>query len=304
MRLAISGQLLARSHSLAEIVDILRSLDVDAIELWPQNLPGGDTPEEGQRYERKDIAGARELLRARGMAVSCVTLGFNVLGGCREHGAGYGTEALHGAVTAAAALDAPIVNCYLAGIAPELFVAAVGPAAARAAALGVTIVLENEAHDDSGPAANMRAIADAVGSPGFGLQYDPCNFYHANEEPYPAAYETTKPHIRYVHLKGGCRYDPVARPDDHQGGLMRGSADAYIGYTSIADGAVNADGVLRRLARDGYSGYVTLEPHVPAERALDYYRIDIPYVRQRLREAADAEPVRTPVAAGIAAGGG
>ena len=55
-------------------------------------------------------------------------------------------------------------------------------------------------------------------------------------------------------------------PSDKQGGTMRGSTDRFIGYTSIPDGVVNADGVLRRLAQDGYTGYVTLEPHVNARR--------------------------------------
>ena len=45
MRLGVSGQLLSQTHSLSEIVDVLQSLDVDAIELWPRNVPGG----EGQR---------------------------------------------------------------------------------------------------------------------------------------------------------------------------------------------------------------------------------------------------------------
>ena len=96
---------------------------------------------------------------------------------------------------------------------PQLFVAAAQPAAEYAGSAGVTIVLENEAHDDSGPAASVRAIVEAIGSPHFGTQYDPCNYYHANEEPYPAAYEVVKPYVRYVHLKGGCLYDPVAGPE-------------------------------------------------------------------------------------------
>jgi sugar phosphate isomerase/epimerase len=283
VRLGVSGQLLSQTHSLSEIVDVLQSLDVDAIELWPRNVPGGTGPEEEQRYEKKDVAGTRRLLDERGMSVACVTLGFGILKKCEEAGPGYGTGALKGAVDAAAALGAPIVNCYLAGIAPELFVAAAQPAAEYAGSAGVTIVLENEAHDDSGPAASVRAIVEAIGSPHFGTQYDPCNYYHANEEPYPAAYEVVKPYVRYVHLKGGCLYDPELRPRDKQGGTMRGSTDRFIGYTSIPDGVVNADGVLRRLAQDGYTGYVTLEPHVNAEEALDYYRIDVPYVQERLR---------------------
>jgi sugar phosphate isomerase/epimerase len=277
--------LLSGTHTLPEIVDVLQALDVDAIELWPRNVPGGEGREEEQRYEKKDIAGTRRLLQERGMAVACVTLGFGILRHCEERGAIYGSDALRGAVDAAAALGAPIVNCYLAGISPELFVSAAQPAAEYAGSAGVTIVLENEAHDDSGPAASVRAIVEAIGSPHFGTQYDPCNYYHANEEPYPAAYEIVKPYVRYVHLKGGCHYDPVARPHDKKGGTMRGSEDRFIGYTSIPDGAVNADGVLRRLARDGYDGYVTLEPHVDASRALDYYRIDVPYVRERMRIA-------------------
>ena len=287
MKLAISGQLLAATHPLPELLATLRSLDVDAVELWPGNLPGGETSEERERYERKDLDGSRRVIEAAGMTVACVTLGFGVLRGCADRGPAYGTEALEGAVDAAAELGAPIINCYLAGIAPALFVEAARPAAAYAGRHGVTIVLENEAHDDSGLAASVRAIVEAVGSPHFGTQYDPCNYYQANEEPYPAAYEVVKDVVRYVHLKGGCRYDPARRPRDHRGGTLRGSEGQYIAYTSIPEGAVNADGVLRRLADDGYAGFVTLEPHVPREQAIDYYRVDVPYVRGRLDRYAD-----------------
>jgi sugar phosphate isomerase/epimerase len=283
VRLGVSGQLLSKTTALPGVVEVLQSLGVDAIELWPRNVPGGSTAEEEQRYEAKEVASTSRLLRESGMDVACVTLGFSVLRGCEAHGASYGTDALKGAVDAAAAFGAPIVNCYLAGITPKLFVAAAQPAAAYAGTAGVTIVLENEAHDDSGPAASVLAICEAVDSPHFGTQYDPCNYYHANEEPFPAAYEVIKTYVRYVHLKGGCLYDPVTRPRDKKGGLMRNSEDQYIGYTSIPDGVVNADGALRRLAQDGYRGFVTLEPHVNVEEALDYYRIDIPYVQQRLR---------------------
>jgi sugar phosphate isomerase/epimerase len=288
LRLAISGQLLAQTHALPRVLEILGSLGVDAIEIWPHNLPGGETREEQGRYEHKDIAGAREILASHGVSVACVTLGFDILGRCAEVGPGYGTGALKGAVDAAAALKAPLVNCYLAGIIQPLFVEAMRPAAEYASSLGITIVLENEAHDDSGIASGLRSIVEAVRSPHFGTVYDPCNYYQANEEPYPAAYEIVKDYVRYVHLKGGCQYDPERRPNDHRGGTLRGSEDRYIGYTSIPEGAINADGVLRRLTRDGYTGFVTLEPHVPAEKALEYYHIEVPYVLSRLRQEAAA----------------
>ncbi|MGH2560882.1 MAG: sugar phosphate isomerase/epimerase family protein [Thermomicrobiales bacterium] len=283
MKLAVSGQLLSKTLALPDVVRVLKTLDVDAIELWPRNVPGNAAGDAEQRYEHKDVAGAHRLLSSEGMAVACVTLGFNVLSKCDEVGAVYGTAALKGTVDAAAALGAPIVNCYLAGLSPNIFVEAMQPAAEYAGTAGVTIVLENEAHDDSGLAVQVRDLVERVDSPHFGTQYDPCNYYHANEEPYPAAYEVVKDYVRYVHLKGGCLYDPTHRPRDKRGGTMRGDSDRYIGYTSIPDGCVNADAVLRRLADDGYGGYVTLEPHVPVEQAIDYYRIDVPYVRERIR---------------------
>lgn len=289
MRLAITGQVLAKTHSLPHFLETVRSLDIDAVELWPGNLSGGETPEERDRYERKDLLGTRRVIESSGMTVACVTLGFGIMRGCTDRGPDYGAEALKGAVDAAAELGAPIVNCYLAGIAAELFVAAAQPAAEYAGDLGVTIVLENEAHDASGPSSSVRSIVDDIGSPHFGTQYDPCNYYQANEEAYPAAYEVIKDITRYVHLKGGCLYDAERRPRDHRGDTFRGSEHLYIGYTTISDGVVNVDGVLRRLADDGYDGFVTLEPHVPPEQAMASYRADVSYVRERLRQLEHRE---------------
>lgn len=294
MRLAISGQLLGGTRSLPEILDVFRSLGVDAIDLWPHNLEGGEAPEERGRYERKDVGAARRALDAAGVAAACVTLGFRAMARCEAEGPRVGTGALEGAVDAAATLGAPLVNCYLAGLRPSVFVEAMRPAAEYAGGRGVTIVLENEAHDDSGPAESVRAIVEAVGSPHFGALYDPCNFYHANEEPYPYAYEVLADAIRYVHLKGGCWYDPKGRPGEHRGGTMRGSADRYIGYVSVPEAAFNVDAILRRLARDGYEGFVSLEPHVPAARALDFYNADVPYVRARLGAPAEVQTSAAP----------
>jgi sugar phosphate isomerase/epimerase len=288
VRLAISGQLLAQVHNLPQILKVIRSLGVDAIEIWPENIPGGDTHAERGRYERKDVLGTREILTAHEMSVACVSLGFDVLGRCAENDPGYGTDAIKGAVDAAAVLGAPLVNCYLAGLTTERFVEEVRPAAEYAGSREVTIVLENEAHDDSALASSVRSIVEAVGSSHFGTVYDPCNYYQANEEPYPAAYETVKNFVRYVHLKGGCHYDPERRSNAHRGGALRGREDRYIGYTSIPEGAINSDGVLLRLTQDGYTGFVTLEPHVPPQKALEYYQVEVPYVLSRLRQEAPA----------------
>jgi sugar phosphate isomerase/epimerase len=289
VRPAISAQLLGKSRSLAQVLETVRSLGVDAVELWPQNLAGGETPEEQARYERKDVAAAGRTVESAGVTVACVTLGGGAIRRCAEEGPAVGTAALKGAVDAAAALGARLVNCYLAGIPPALFADAVRPAAAYAGRVGVTIVLENEAHDDSGTALGVRSIVEAVGSPHFGTLYDPCNYYQANEEPYPYAYEVLKDAVRYVHLKGGCRYAPEWRRQDHRGGALRGAEDRFIGYVALPDGAVNADGVVTRLRRDGYDGFVTLEPHLPAERLLECLAVEAPYLRRLLDQGRPIE---------------
>lgn len=290
MRIAISGQLLGSAYSLSQILDVFRSLGVDAIDIWPHNLVGGETPDERARYRYKDVVSAARVIRDAGFVVACVTQGGRPIQQAVLDGPAVGTAALKEAIDATVNLDASLVNCYLGGIAPDLFVEVMRPAAEYAGERGVTIVLENEAHDDSGTALGMRAIIDAVGSPHFGALYDPCNFYQANDEPYPYAYEVLKDVIRYVHLKGGCHYDPVRRPSDHRGGCLRGSEERHIGYVALPDGAVNADGVLRRLARDGYAGFVTLEPHVAREDALAFYQIEVPYLKG-LIERTEATPV-------------
>jgi len=132
------------------------------------------------------------------------------------------------------------------------------------------------------PAA-VRKLADEMASPGFGTQYDPCNYYHAYVEPYPAAYEEVQPHIAYVHLKGGCRYD-ARRPQVHRGSLMRESERDYIGYLPLTEAAFPVEAIIRRLKQDGYAGFVTVEPHVPMNALLDFYAVEIPYLRSLLNE--------------------
>jgi sugar phosphate isomerase/epimerase len=283
MQLAISGQLLSHTHDLASIIEIVRSLGVNALELWPENIAGGETKEERARYEGKDLGGVRDLLQASHTSIACVTLS-GVLRRALVEGPDYGTQALLGAIDAATILGSNLVNCYLEGLTADLFLEIVRPAVEYAASKQVTLVLENEAHDDSGSAEGVKTIVEKVNSPYFGTVYDPCNYYQAHEEPYPGAYETLKEHIHYVHLKGGCRYHPQMRPQDHRGGMLRGSEDAYIGYTSIQEGVANVDGILHRLARDGYTGFITLEPHVSVEDALTYYQADVAYMRARLKE--------------------
>lgn len=283
MKLAINGQAMTETHKLPELLDVLDSVGVKAVELWPGNLAGGGSAEENERYEKRDVAGAAALLRERGFEVACVTLGWLASPLCfARGGAAAHAEALQGAVDAAVQLGARRVNCYNVGVPLSLFAQSAKPAADYAASKGVVIILENEAHDESGLPQNVAALCAQIDSPGFGTQYDPCNYYHAGLEPYPAAYEVVKKHIRYVHLKGGVHYDANS-PSIHQGSLMRESDRDYIGYVPLPEAAFNVAAMVRRLKSDGYEGFVTLEPHVTGEHLAAFYQIEVPYLQALLQ---------------------
>ncbi len=281
MKMALNGQMLAREHSLPAALEFVRSYGLDAMEIWPQNLVGGETVEERERYEGKDVTAAKAAYAAADMHCACVTLGFNAMRICTSSGGvANATAALAGAVDTAATLGAPVVNCYLAHMPPAIFVEAMKPAAAYAGTRNVAIVLENEAHDESGLALDVRHILEAVDSPHFQTQYDPCNYYHAYEEPYPYAYELLQDFIGYVHLKGGIHWNEVG--SCFKGGLMRGRRDAWIGYVALPDAAFNVERILERIKADRYDGYVTLEPHVPASALREIFDIEVPYLKSHL----------------------
>lgn len=289
MKLAINGQQLARTHSLARILDVLDRHEVDAIELWPWNIPGrGRGQEDEQRYEKRDVAGAAELLRRRGIACACVTLGFRAAPICfASGGARNYTAALIGAVDAAATLGASVVNTYCVGIPLALWGRAAGPAADYAAEKGIVITLENEAHDESGLPVNVAAALDRFGGPGLGTEFDPCNYYHAGIEPFPYAYDLIRHHVRYVHLKGGSQYHRGVR-GLHKGYPMRDSDRDFIAYVPLSEAAFNVEAMIRALARDGYQGWLTLEPHVTGADIIEFYRREVPYVKRLLAELRPA----------------
>lgn len=285
MKLAINGQQLARTHSLAQILDVLDHHEVDAIELWPWNIPGrGRGQEDEQRYEKREVEATAELLHRRRITCACVTLGFRAAPICFASGGGRNyTAALMGAVDAAVALGAGVVNTYCVGIPLTVWGKAARPAADYAAEKGVVITLENEAHDESGLPVNVAAVLDRFGGPGLGTEYDPCNYYHAGIEAFPYAYDLIRQHIRYVHLKGGCQYHPEVR-GLHKGYPMRDSNRDFIAYVPLSEAAFNVEAMIRALARDGYKGWVTLEPHVTGANILEFYRREVPYVKRLLAE--------------------
>ena len=147
--------------------------------------------------------------------------------------------------------------------------------------MGVTLVLENEAHDVTHRPENVLEIVQHFQSARFRTNFDVTNYYQASNEAFPYAYEIVKEIIGYVHIKNGCitKFKKDAS-SPWMGGKMSGyNADYHIVYTPPTAGAVNVIGLLERLKHDNYEGYIALEPHSSVENVLVYYQDAIPRLR-------------------------
>lgn len=290
LQLAISGQALGKTKSLEEILQILQEHKVKAIEIWPDNAPltGEKVKYQEHRYEGRQIEKVKELTETYGIRVACVTMP-----GAFSRDMVSEPDVLSASlcytIEVAKQLGAPLVNHYCAQLAVghnsdiEDYLRVVAPAVKKAEELDVTLVLEPEAHDASGTPEGMLKILQTVGSEKFRTNFDPCNYYHASQEGFPFAYELLKDYIAYVHLKNGCIYRPEAgHSEESKGAPFAGHYEPRsIYYPVLPMGAVNIDGLLLRLQKDGYDGFCTLEPHTTPNNVEDYYRAEIGYLRQR-----------------------
>lgn len=269
------------------ILEVLNEVDVRWIDLWPVNVEGGDPARRGwrHRFEGRDIDQAEAALNEHGIGVACVTMPGGFAADLAAEPDDY-LDALTSAIDVAAALRAPLVNSYAyhlcRGGAPAAspLIEILRAGAHHAAARGVTLCLENEAHDATATAAGMRCIIEAVGSPALRTTFDPANYYQASDEPFPAAYEELRELIGYVHVKGARVFRPGIDPDWQRGGtITRRESEANVGYPPLPDGAVNTEQLLRRILTDRVSSFCTLEPHVPTAYVEAYYRAEVPYLR-------------------------
>lgn len=291
MILSIAGYSLGETRSLAEILVLFKQYEARWIEIWPFNLEGGDQSLPGweHRYEGRNVSKAEELLDTYGVGVSCVTTAAAFSKELVTDTQGY-LSTLKGAIDVADMLCCKLVNCYCyyfglgRGASIEPFIQMLRPAVDYAAEKGVTLLLENEAHDITGTVDGMLRILEAVDSPALKTTYDATNYYQAGEEGFPSAYYRLKEYIAYVHVKGGCIYNPVLHTEVCKGGSMTGRTEdeeAYIYYPPLPDGAVNMEKLLSQLREDHYKGFCTIEPHVPPELVEGYYNIEIPWLRLR-----------------------
>ncbi|MEZ5865741.1 MAG: TIM barrel protein [Geminicoccaceae bacterium] len=112
---------------------------------------------------------------------------------------------------------------------------------------GALIETEEGFWADTG--ANSAALVRAAGDVGLGINWDPANSLCGGDHPYPDGYEALAGLVRNVHFK-----DARATP---------------AGGEFVADGEVGWAGQIAALKRDGYGGYIAVEPHLaPSVRSV------------------------------------
>lgn len=142
----------------------------------------------------------------------------------------------------------------------EQFLPFVSRALKKCDALDATLVIEN--HPDS----LLRSIDASLDllkrADGLKLAFDPANYYNAGEEAFPLAYGLLADYVEVLHVKDPSRFDERVFTGDTKvvqrvvkGSLIRGV------FSDLGEGAINWDGLLRRLRADSFHGPVILEPY-------------------------------------------
>ena len=105
---------------------------------------------------------------------------------------------------------------------------------------GVILLHENEKGIYGNIARRCKVLFEKIPSPNFRAVFDFSNFIECNQETMEA-YEMLKPYIEYIHIKDNHNAEVV---------LPAGKGDGKI------------EEILRDLYKNGYDGYLSLEPHL------------------------------------------
>ncbi|MEG2383082.1 MAG: sugar phosphate isomerase/epimerase family protein, partial [Oscillospiraceae bacterium] len=269
MKIAISGETPAKKYNLSEIAAFISRYGASGIEIWPENippLPGATCVH--RLYRDRDADAAKKILEERDISCACVAFGAAFDKELAADEELFSNELVR-AVQVASKLGAKFVNHYLYHVSmaetadTERLKKIYSPAIALAEEKGITLVLEDEAHDSTKNPLEMKRIVEAMTSQNFKTNFDAVNYYQANFEGFPYAYNVLREHIKYVHIKDGCEFVPEhGHTSDALGeGMSNAKAGKHIFYPMIGTGAMNIKGELEALNNSGYDGWCTLEPH-------------------------------------------
>ncbi len=106
---------------------------------------------------------------------------------------------------------------------------------------GIMLLHENEKDIYGDIAPRCREILDEVNSPNLRAVFDPANFVQCKQKTYPDGYELLEDYIEYMHIKDALENGEVVPA----------------GY-----GIGEVENILKALYEKGYTGFLSLEPHL------------------------------------------
>ena len=209
-----------------------------------------------QDLPASDITKMRDILRDKGLVVSCIAAPFYKceLDSAEEIAAHH--EILRRCIDLGKALDCNLVRAFTFWRHHELDEATwhrivemfrVPVEIARDA--GVILALENESSTYIGTGATTAKFLQAVGAPELKVIWDPQNacvtFEEDEPRPFPDGYNAVKDDIVHVHIKD-CTTNRAGRE--------------FI-CVKVGDGEIDWPGQFQALKDDGYNGFCSLETH-------------------------------------------
>ncbi len=115
-------------------------------------------------------------------------------------------------------------------------------AAETASKWGVTLMVENEPGFWCDTGTDTASVLRKISSPALRANWDPCNAFGMDEEPFPDGYNAVKEFVANVHVK-----------DTRRGALLE--------CVPIGEGLLNWRGQLRALIEERRVEHVTIETH-------------------------------------------
>lgn len=106
---------------------------------------------------------------------------------------------------------------------------------------GIILLLENEKRTYGDTITRTIELLDEINDPHLRAAFDPANYLECGQIPYPDGYEAIRPWLGYVHVK-----------DISSNGSMVVAGEGMACWSEI----------LVRLHKDGYDGFLSLEPHL------------------------------------------
>ncbi len=255
-------------------LELIASWGVKAVEL--RAVGNGRYPDVSDYWKYR----APQLLSEYGLTVAAISPGLFKLGNPAPHTSMYFnrggdarqwemeheaeitlerhvTRLLPASIEAAKSLGTRQIICFgfarqTDGPTPETAVQILRRAAEKVGEAGLELNLEVQ--DWSSRSADL---VRRVAHPAFGISWTPASAYATGDDnAYPDGYEQVRAYVRHVHFKD-VKTDPNGRTP-----ILDGTLDTTGKKPWVLDGVIDWKGQIAALRKDGYAGYISVEPHV------------------------------------------